>query len=131
MCEETMKKTRTFYDEVMLTTDAVHEQQRLRKDREEALAYRQSRNRVKQEAPKHLNAIKQRVREAAKRGEHYIDLFPTGLLGDALLELLGPGFRADTDTTRLINIDDGAGGYSDGSYIPHTRLIWTSQSLRK
>jgi hypothetical protein len=123
-----MSKKQTFHDEVMATTDAVLEKKRKLKEREEALAYRKSRDWAEQEALTRIPEIKKRVREAAKRGENSIDLFPTGMLGDAILDVLGPGFRADTDTTRMIHTDDGQGGYSDGSYIPHTRLIWTNKT---
>lgn len=75
------------------------------------------------EASSQLPIIKKRIREAAHSGVCYIDLFPTGALGDALLELLGSGFRADTATQSLVGLSDGQGWY-EGPYIPHTRLLW-------
>jgi len=96
------------------------------KESEEAVQDKKNKKFVEIEAAKQLQIIKPRIIEAAKRGESWIDLFPTGSLGNALLDLLGSGFRADTSTTHMIGLSDGQ-GWSDGSYIAHTRLMWTEQ----
>jgi hypothetical protein len=70
-----------------------------------------------------LERIKSEVLAAASKGENYIDGFPTGALGQALLEELGPGFRANTEQYRTLGLSDGQ-GYLDDTYIPHTRLMW-------
>lgn len=122
-----MTTKRTLLDKLATINQTIEQKKKRAEARQDAKAWRDTKKFIKKELPLHLPIIKKRVLEAAKKGECSIDLFPTGPLGNALLEKLGPGFRADTDTQRYVGGGDGQGWY-EGPYIAHTRLIWTLPS---
>jgi len=120
-------KTKTFGERVNAITQSTIDRAKNVKEKKECVDRKVNQQVARRNAKKLVKVWKERIVAAAKQGEYYLDGFPTGLLGDELLHLLGPEFEANTNEYRIIGESDGQGYVDESTFMADTRLMWKMQ----